>query len=272
MLEEYKNQEKELKSEISSLMEKWRNAGDATSGDLMNIISGKKSKLEEIQGLIAEELVKKNKTSKKPNQYVVVIFVITNYIDNIKKHVPEDIFSKIPPERNPNGKFEDWIPYYDERNKTIEELLKEFKDMTGYNFITHYSNGQNNKKELSNLINDKSNDAAKIGIIDLLSINKKNEYVATRFDNPRERKSTVLPICLNLNKDLQNYMLKRKSDLFSVLDAEDIDSCMFSEIMMGNQFLRSLKTIFRTMVEIENKILGIEDKNKDIRNINFGLL
>lgn len=271
MLNEYKRLEQELKSEISQLTEEWIKAGKAISGDYEISLSQKRDKLEKIQELIKEEQRKKNQKPNKPNQYKVIIFVFTNYIDNIKEYVPKEIFCKIPSDRNPKEKLEYWIPYYDDSKKTIEELLKEFKDMTGYNFIIHYSNGQSNKKELSNLINDKSNDAAKIGIIDLLSINKENEYVATRFDNPRERKSTVLPICLNLNKDLQYYMLKRKSDLFSVLDAKDIDSCMFSEIMMGNQFLRSLKTIFRTMVEIENRILGIEDKNKDIRNINFGL-
>jgi hypothetical protein len=262
-----KQTREKIKAKLEKLNEQYINAGSGTEGDIKNSINLFEGKLDEIEHEITllEE-------AKLPDQLNVKIFVIANYSDNIKKYIPEDVFYKVPSDRNPNENIENWIPYYDSK-KTIKKLLDEFRDAEKYQFNVIYLTGHDNKDYLEGIIDDSITDKSAIGIIDLLSVNEINRDLAKRFDT-RSVKSTILPICRKLPMVVQDFMLDSQMKLFSLSNNKFKNErcCFFSKTYEEDGLIQQLRRVYSSNWRLKNEISDDGDKFNDIRDININII
>ena len=100
------NRRKDIEKKLTQLYDQEINAGIVTAGEIKNEITRLEELLHEI-----DRKIENLQEAKLPDQLNVIIFVIANYSYNIKKFIPDNVFCKIPSDRNPNENIESWIPY-----------------------------------------------------------------------------------------------------------------------------------------------------------------
>jgi len=257
IIDEYKELEQKLSEKFSQLCSEYACAGMSTEGDYSIQIDHTEKKLYEIR-----QKIKRLEEAKEPESWNIKIFVLTNFKAKIIENIPEGIIKQLPTNRNSNEKLELWVPYLQEP-KTIEKLLSEFRDKDGYLFEVFYLNGQVDIEKWSVEIDNSIVEGRAVAIIDLLGINKGNEPIARRFDT-QKMNSTILPICLELHKDIRNFMEDKHREIFPVLNykLKTDRCCYFVKAREEDFFIQQLRSIYPARGKTKNTIKGIDRTNK----------
>ena len=270
----------ELEKEHSYYLDLWKDAGIATSGDIMNKIKETERKINDLKKMLNSARIETSSIAepeieydqpKTPDQWNVRVYVLTNYRKNIEKQMPKRIFNKIPPGRN-SDKLEEWQPYTN-ATKSISQILTEFEDKQGFKFNVFYVNGEEEVERLSYEIECAMQEKSTIAIIDLLGVNKTNESIVQRFDN-QETKLAICPICLRLPQDVKNQMEKTCSNIFKMnhYKLKNDLLCYFSKARERENLTQELLRIFPSKGKIKNHIKDMDStKDSELRTLNFKL-
>lgn len=202
------------------------------------------------------------------------IFILTSTKEQIRLTLNKTNFRKIYPNRYHSTALEFWRPFQlrpgeDKANEyTIEELLIQFRNRTGFQFNYYFSNGQlMDEDEYFNLIKTLPRT---IGIIDLLAIAEENSELVKKFDTINVG-GVVLPICTELKKPLRK-IVERNSRIFTYLKLGINREDFFYDFFAPNSssyinFYNDLRNIFKN--NFPNKTKKIKDSNSEDDNLRY---
>ncbi|MGB1206991.1 MAG: hypothetical protein ACPG5B_15200 [Chitinophagales bacterium] len=153
--------------------------------------------------------------AKTPDQIQIYCYVITSTQETIKQNIGDTCFCLIEDDRYHKTDCDKWKPYSNSQN--IADILKAYK--RHYRFSEWYIHNYAQKMMDACLLHLDDNLANSIAILDVLSIDKQNEKLVSKFDT-KKAGGLIMPFCRTLANHNELYKIaEEKQKSFQTLNA-----------------------------------------------------
>lgn len=252
MLEVKKNRLTQLKKDLKELFEKHDMLNEVERGPYKVKIREKEKDI-----LDAENEIIKLEKSKPPKEIRIYFYIIVSLKDEIKKNMAEELYKHFDEDRYHETEHEKWKPF--SKDNSIDILVSAICKQYPVNPI--YLDGEIDPLHWVNLDNEVNNSVA---IIDLFSLDNKNNLIALKFDT--EKAGVLMPLCRSLDSKLYCFAQEKQSQ-FKAIKSKNLMSipCDFflSELSGTEIFYQQLLRVFKNKFPISNQ----SSDESDVRGI-----